>query len=468
MHHLIFLAAMTLLAFGGIFQDAIWAVLLYYALSTLRPQYMWAWSLPVDLRWSMIAAILVCAGLMLHSRRLLGTTRITLTQPLFLAYGVLLTLSCLGAFDPQLALHWGIDTYKMLLVALASTLIIRTLRHVRLLALMIVAMLGYLAWYFNSLYFFDGRLDFFHYGYGGLDRNGVALVLAIGFPLAVAAALSLPRWWHKALAGAAALLMGHAIMLSYSRGGMLAAAVGVAWLLLRYRPRYKALGMAAICLVLGTILAGPAVRARFLSTAHYQTDGSAQARFESWTAAWHMIEDDPLLGKGIRNSNLFSEAYGADSYGRAIHSVYLQIGADCGLPAMLVYIAILLTALINLARVRSQCLQELDDPTVSGGTARMENSDELLRQSADLALGLEAGLVAFMLGASFLSVEVVELPWLVCILASALPAALDRHLDWRQREDGRQARRARPDVAPDHDLPNPMARPLPGPALSHA
>ena len=63
-------------------------------------------------------------------------------------------------------------------------------------------------------------------------------------------------------------------------------------------------------LLVGTVpfLAGQEIRDRFFSVQGYEQDGSANARFGSWAAAYHIANDNPVFGVGIRNSQLLSSA----------------------------------------------------------------------------------------------------------------------------------------------------------------
>jgi hypothetical protein len=181
-----------------------------------------------------------------------------------------------------------------------------------------------------------------------------------------------------------------------------------------------------VCTVV-SFLAGEQVRARFNSTARFREDVSAQSRLGSWRAAWQMAWDHPFLGHGIRNSQQFIHQYGADHEGRTVHSQYLQIAADSGFPALLLYLAILGLSLSRLSRCRRMCLEYLQGGTESRPPPR--DADPQIEQMAALALGLQGSLIIFVLGGVFLSLETFELPWLIITLAGLLPGVFERHLD---------------------------------------
>lgn len=423
MKHLLLLMAAIVLGSIGTVYHPIWGVVLYYALALLRPQYLWEWSLPVQWRWSLIAAGIALFGCLLHLPRLVLKGRLNLVLGLMVAYAIILLLSCLTAFDPTTAGQWGIEYAKIILMAFLASIVIDHLWQLRLIGALILGVLGYIAWEINSLYFFDHRLQIFHYGYGGLDNNGAGLMLAMGIPFAYAYGCAAPKHWHKAVSWGLGLLMVHAVLMSYSRGAMLASIIGMGWVLMHHRPRWQAgVIVLAIALVVPT-LAGREIRDRFFSTSNYESDGSANSRLDSWAAAWTMAWDRPFLGQGIRNSNQFSHNYGADIAGRTIHSQYLQIAADSGIPAMAIYIGLIVVSFLWLGRARHMCLHPRDDDSP------LDRPDPELIQAGAVALACQAALIIFAFGGVFLSLEVFELPWLLMVLAGVFPAVARQHIE---------------------------------------
>jgi O-antigen ligase len=167
------------------------------------------------------------------------------------------------------------------------------------------------------------------------------------------------------------------------------------------------------------VLAGPEIRQEFLSTRNYQQDTSAQSRFESWTAGWQIAWDHPLLGTGVRNSNALTHNYGTGMQGRTIHNQYIQIAADSGIPAALVYLAILGVAGYRFSAARRACIR------LESGAATDDQAAEW-RNTASLCLALQSSLITFAINAMFLSIEVFELPWFLMVLGGVAPLALER------------------------------------------
>jgi O-antigen ligase len=144
----------------------------------------------------------------------------------------------------------------------------------------------------------------------------------------------------------------------------------------------------AFIMILGT--AGKEVQERFMSIRKSDMDESAQSRMTTWKIAFRMMKEKPVLGYGIRNSQLFTFAYGADIEGRAIHSQYLQTGADSGVVALALYLALLASVIFGLWRTR-RFMRPWQDPE----TERIRG----------LVSGLECGMIAFIFGAALMSLQ---------------------------------------------------------------
>lgn len=437
MKHFLIMLAVTLLGSAAAIAVPFWGVMLYYGFATLRPQYLWEWSLSQSpqLRWSLTAGLVAVVATAVNLPTVLRTFRANKVFVLLMVYAVLMLMSLLTAFNPKVASYWVQEYGKVFLMAVVATLVIQRFWQVRAMGIMIALCLGYIAYEVNFLYFIDGgRLDIFHHGYGGLDNNGAGALLVLGLPFAYFIATSPVGSWSTARRVFGALLgLGilHAVMMTYSRGAMLTAAVGLAWLVFHHRPRIQAAGITAVLAVAVMVMAGTEIRERFVSTADYENDASALSRFDSWDAAKDIALAHPFLGTGVRNSNAYSQNYGADRAGRTIHNQYLQIAADSGIPAAGVYVTMILVGLIGLGRAKRRCRHAEktfeDGPKPSGPHTR----EELIARTRDagsLCLGLQSALLMFAFSALFLSVELVEVPWLLIVLSGILPAAVDRRL----------------------------------------
>ncbi len=427
MKHLLFLIILSAVGTVGAVVHPFYGVLLYYMLAVLRPQALWEWALPHGIRWSLLAAAATMVGLVLSLPRIALKLRWNGVATLLVVFALLILVSAINAYNQRSAWHWATEYGKIFIMAIIATVVIDHLRFVRYLSWMVLIGIGYVAWDLNALYLYQGRLDIYHYGYGGMDNNGAGLMIAMGLPFAYVCARYASWWVVKLLCLLGGAMMLHAVFMSYSRGAMLSAGVAIVWLLIHHRPRIHAAALCGLVIVGALIMAGPEIRDRFVSISNYKEDGSAQSRFISWKAAWAIAWDHPLTGVGVRNSHRFVHNYGNDHRNQTTHSQYLQVAADNGILAMGVYIGICLLSLYSLYRARKHMLQaratyrHAPPDRLPVGTHRPGPTDEY----ADIALAIQASLLTFVFGGIFLSLEVFELPWLLFTVAGVMPSLVE-------------------------------------------
>jgi probable O-glycosylation ligase (exosortase A-associated) len=391
-----------------------YGVAVYYLYAVLRPQYIWIWALPEGVSWSLFAAIGTMIGAVLHlagltpTYRKEGTSPFARTHVALLLFALWIVVTYFTARDREVAWPWFVEYLKIFLMFFVSALLIQTVRHVWALAIVAAMAIGYISYEVNFLYFESGYMGIYFNGYGGLDNNGAGVMLAMGVPLCLFIYMSTPRWWRWVFAAQIPIIL-HAVLMTFSRGAMVALLVASPLVFIRGRHKFQlALAATAMLLVL-PILAGPDIRREFFSVQEYQADGSAQSRFSSWDAAWRMAMDNPIFGVGVRNANLFSLDYGADMAGRTIHSQFLQVLADNGFPGLAFYLGTFVLAAFALRQVRRQ--------------TRHLNTDEG-RIAYATACGIESALAVFCVGGVFLSLEVFELPYLLLLMAAQLHLAV--------------------------------------------
>jgi O-antigen ligase len=227
---------------------------------------------------------------------------------------------------------------KIGLMALVTITLIRDAKQIQTFAWVIVAVLGYLSWDFNYQYYFEGWNRVYWVGFGGIDNNGVAMIMVMGVPLAFFMGFRAPQLWVKGLCFAAVLMQIHVILFSFSRGGQLGLCIVAAAIfvisIINLPRKGLTIALGIVALIFGLIFAGAEVTERFYSifADKQERDTSAASRFLTWGAAWACIKDYPL-GVGPRNFNLVSHLYGLDR-NKSVHNLFLQTGADYGVLGM--------------------------------------------------------------------------------------------------------------------------------------
>jgi probable O-glycosylation ligase (exosortase A-associated) len=391
------------LTFGGavvaLFNPFI-GLLIYICFAIIKPEAMWFWSVPEG-NYSRIVAVALLAGWVLHG---MGKLRVGRARPIVLllvGHWAWMAVTVAWAPDKVLALEAVEGLAKIVLPFLVGITAIHSVKQLKQLAWVIVLSQGYAAYEMNS-YYFGGYNRLYEDGWAGMDNNcnAIALVSCVG--LAFFLGLDARKWWQKGVAFAAAALMVHAILFSFSRGGMLALVItGVLmfWLLPK-TPRNCLLF--ALAAVLAIRLAGPQVLARFQTAfaGEGQRDESAQSRIELWAACWDLMLKNPL-GIGADQFPRFVSQYGFRE-GKLAHTLWLQVGAEVGflgLGLLVLFYGLCVVRLWPLARGKRPAA----DPWLPVG-ARM----------------VIASIVGFAISAQFVSLKGLELPFYVVLIGAGV------------------------------------------------
>jgi|GEM_PF-788489 putative inorganic carbon (HCO3(-)) transporter len=274
------------------------------------------------------------------------------------------------------------------------------------------------------------------------DPNDFAFFLVTAVPLAAGLfAVSRCRAW---LLCAGLLVFG--TLATASRGGVVALGVVALWSLLSgaVRLRYAFLCAAGLAAALmGVVVMRPSVVQETLHQKQYVAAHSTEDRLLRWSAALAMIGDHPMLGVGpagfaqdypeyLRAGYL--HGYDADAVPRAVaHEMYLEVGSELGLPAMLLFIVLIVNAVAATGRARRRTRR--GSPTAIYGSA------------------IQGGLLAAISGALFLTEQYFLPIWLLMAMAFALAASRGRtpRERWVDLQTSKaRALDGRPLVAPAH------------------
>ncbi len=204
------------------------------------------------------------------------------------------------------------------------------------------------------------------------------------------------------------------IMATGSRGGFLAMAVVL--FMMAMKTRYKVPAIVAVVLLglVGYAFA-PREYIERLSTITSATDQSAQGRLLSWKVALNMVRHEPVLGVGFNNFVFVYQRYltGVDLPpglvyvpSRVAHNSYLQIWAESGSIAFLLFLFLLIGSITSMRRLQR---------AVRGG----EDAWVI-----PYARGIEVTLYGYLAGAMFLNRAHFDLMYQVTAVAVALPTVV--------------------------------------------
>ena len=380
-------------------------LLVYGWLSYMRPQDM-AWGVR-GMPLSQWVAIALVVGLLLALGRERWATIKTQTVLLLMLVGWI-SLSVANAVKPDEAhLLYGYY-WKTILIAVLTTGMVTDRKRFRILLLLIAGCVGFLGAKRGLFGLVRGGVRF-HDGPGGFmsDNNTFALVLNMILPLLVAVILVEKEKWIKVAAGVTAVLCTISILFTFSRGGLLTLAVVVPALIWRSRHRLAVSGLIALGFAGFLFFTSDQFTQEYVdrasSISEYEDDPSAQGRLSAWKTSWRVFLDYPLYGVGPNNLQVVHRTYSPnpDRF-RVSHNVFLQILAECGLPAVLLFTACIGAAFFSLNRLR----RRTDLPWVEV-YARM----------------MQISIVAYIVGSMFLNTAYFELIYQLIALSVSLEMA---------------------------------------------
>lgn len=246
---------------------------------------------------------------------------------------------------------------------------------------------------------------------GGGDTNGsnelgalFVLMLPVVLELALTEDRRLRRW---ALFGIMPLLCV-VIAFTGSRAAFLGFLVGGALVFVMSQERKKILKLAVPLAPVIVILSIAYFSMRVETIQNYQYDWSAVSRLYFWRAATRMAAAHPAMGVGPGNFPLCCARFGSPEIGRDCHSTYFTMLAETGVAGFALWLAVIFLGWRGLARLRK----------VPGG------HPERVKIRA-LAVGLEAGLLAFLVTGVFNSFGYYEYLYWPVVLGQCLLSTVD-------------------------------------------
>jgi probable O-glycosylation ligase (exosortase A-associated) len=392
------------LTYGGAlasFINPFVGLLVYIWFAVVRPEKMWPWGVPPG-NYSRVVGIALLAGWALHGfgRWDLGRARAVITA--LVGYFLWVILSAVKAPDQPVA--WAVVELKskIIIPILVGITTINSLKQLKIFAWVLLVGQAYPAYELNMTYF-GGYNQLREEGFADMDNNSYAIALVTSSGLAFFLFLYSEKWWQKAIAAASAAFMVHAVLFSFSRGGMLGLAILSLAIFVLMSKGWKECLAFLLAAVVGLSLAGSEVRARFVTTFadKENRDASAESRIELWTACWDTMLMYPAFGAGPDHMPLRMEQYGFRR-GKEAHTLWLQVGAELGFPGVLMllsYYGICILRLWPIARGKA----EVADPWLTY-----------------LARMVIASLIGFAVSAQFVSLDDLEPPYYIALLGAGV------------------------------------------------
>ncbi len=254
------------------------------------------------------------------------------------------------------------------------------------------------------------------------DSNFFATSVILCLPLAFCLMQQRRLRWERWFCLGCLVVTLVAVTLCASRGAFLGLVAAFLYFVWRSRRRVRNFVLVTILVLPFSLVLPSSPVHRFLHPSRNDKE-AAGFRIVAWKAGLRMIRAHPLVGIGLGNFKPMMEFYKDpdEKVHTMAHNIYIEIAAEMGLPALLTYLAMMYFSYRTLEQVRRRSLR---------------SGPPLLHQAA---LGIQAGLVGYAVGAFVLSAQYQKLFWLVVFLSmclSSLARSLKSQDDRREEKGG--------------------------------
>jgi probable O-glycosylation ligase (exosortase A-associated) len=330
-------------------------LLMFSWLAYMRGQDL-CWNFARYQRWSFLVAAVTMLGYLATrpKRWFLNDLRCWLMILLAILASVGVVLS--DVYSDDQVDRW-IEFWKLIGVALFTTAIVDTPARLRVLMWIIALSFGF----YGVKDGLAGALSGFSFevqrGPGGMleDNNNFALALTMALPMLLLIGFSEANKILRRGVLVMIPLTFMTVVMTHSRGGFLALCATIGMLVWRSRNRLAGIALGFLVLIGALIVVPSSYVERIETIAHYEQDGSAMGRLAAWQTALNMARANPVFGVGLTLFKRYYKQYHsgmAHESPRVAHNSYLQIWAECGTPALIVYLLLIFLTLLSLWRIR--------------------------------------------------------------------------------------------------------------------
>ncbi|OPY01425.1 MAG: O-Antigen ligase [Syntrophorhabdus sp. PtaB.Bin047] len=190
------------------------------------------------------------------------------------------------------------------------------------------------------------------------DPNDIAMLFATIIPLCLYTLFAGHGRAIKTLSIVGTCLAAAGIMMSRSRGGVMALVVVIAFFLLSSVPRIRGAAKIAVVLILAFVFINyfSMVQGRFENMAEDYNLNDENGRINLWKQNLIILSENPVLGTGAGCSavalGLWRAREGGTQTWLTPHSSVLQIAVEAGIPGAVIFVILNFLAVRNLRRIR--------------------------------------------------------------------------------------------------------------------
>lgn len=237
--------------------------------------------------------------------------------------------------------------------------IIKTEADLKQIALVLISLMTFLVVYAYYRYKVEG----FEYAIPSqyyVDRNFFAESIVSILPMAFMFYEENARKVKKYIFLGIVAIMAGGVVLTYSRGGLLALFIVLAGLFLVTKKKVSMAAVGLLILIVFMPHIGAKYTERMNTVTKYEQDPSAMIRIATWNAGLNMVKERPLLGVGAGNFNGLFIQYTPDDlskfadYTMSIHNNFIQIFSETGIIGGSLFVAVIIIALFGIMRLNGR------------------------------------------------------------------------------------------------------------------
>lgn len=389
-----------------------WGILLWTWIGLMNPHKL-TWGFAYNFPFAMIVGIVTIVAIFISKE----PKRIPWTAQLLalLALVVWMTVTtAIFSLYPDLAWQKWDKVIKIQLFIFLTVLVMQSEDRIR--ALVLVATL--------SIAFFGikGGIYTILRGGGGMvlgpdggfisGNTEIALALTVTLPLMRWLQLQTQRRWLRHVMTVCMVLIAVSVLGSYSRGGLLALFAMAVFMWFKSR---KKILLGLMLAVLGSaflFFMPDQWHAKMRTIETYDEDTSAMSRIGAWGFAWNLAKDRPIGGGGFDTFQKSAyDRWAPDARAFDPHSIWFQILAEQG------FVGLFLYALFWILTWRT-----------GSQVIRLTKGRPELTWARDLAAMIQASLVGFWVGGSFLGLAYWDYPYLIAVILPLTKLVVERQL----------------------------------------
>jgi len=315
-----------------------------------------------------------------------------------LVFTFFVLISLITAEVKELALEHFFQYVKCVLVFFCVINLITKKKYIRYAYIVIVSSSAILALYSIHRFLTSG-ISGLRFSGVTRDPNYLALILVPTIPLAISIIKTQKNLFIRVMMILSIIFCISTILMTYSRGGVLALSVTFLWVIYDNRKKKIFSFLSIIVLIILVYL--------FITEfSHYKKlihlvskDTSFMQRLNLYQGGLKMIIDRPIWGVGLGNFLIWSSRYAGLVTSLVAHNIFLQVGGETGVFGLMAFIFILGSAWFSIRRSQGITLR---------------NKDSELNF---LTVGLKISLFSFLVGSMFLTSHFDYALWVLLALA---------------------------------------------------